>query len=74
LCSKKNDRRASIFEGLPYLLLLLFGTTIGVPFLHKFFSEKLSDHSQIILIYAIGFGLCAILLIIGFVAAITGLT
>lgn len=71
--SKRSGKPATFLSSLPFTLLLLFGTVAGVPFLHKHFSTKTSTNSQIIVVYAIAFGLCIILFIVGFIAAITGL-
>ena len=70
---KKNNKPTTFINALPFTLLLIFGTVIGIPFLHKYFSSKVSSSSKIITIYAIAFGLFIILLIIGFIASITGL-
>lgn len=71
--SKRSGQPATFLKALPFTLLLLFGTTVGVPFLHNYFSTKTSSSSEIIIIYAIALGLCVILFIVGFIAAITGL-
>ena len=70
---KKDGKPATFISALPYSLLLIFGTVIGIPFLHKYFSSKTSTNNQIIIIYAIAFGLFAVIFVIGFLAAITGL-
>ncbi len=69
----KNNKPSNFINALPFTLLLIFGTVIGIPFLHKYFSSKASSPSKIIIIYAIALGLFMVLLIIGFIAAITGL-
>ena len=71
--AKRNGKPATISNAIPFTLMLVFGTIIGVPFLHRYFSTKSSKNSEIISIYAIAFGLCIALFIAGFIAAITGL-
>lgn len=71
--SKKNGQPATFLNALPFTLLLVFGSIFGTPFLHNYFSSKTSTNTQIVIIYAIAFGLCILLFVVGFIAAITGL-
>ncbi len=70
---KVNVQPATFISALAFTIMLLFGTVMAIPFLHKYFSTKTSKNSEIIIIYAIAFGLVIILFIIGFMAAIAGL-
>lgn len=70
---RRRNQAAIFVNTLPYTLLLIFGAMIGIPLLHKYFSQKTSTKSQIIIIYAIAFSLCVVIFVIGFIAAITGL-
>lgn len=69
----RNDRPATFVSSIPFTLFLIFGTLIGVPFLHKYFSQRSSTNSEIMLIYGIAIGICMIIFVVGFIAAITGL-
>lgn len=71
--AKKNDKPATFINAIPFTLLLIFGTVLGIPFMHQYFSKKASTNSEVVIIYAIAFGLCILLFIIGFIAAITGM-
>lgn len=71
--SIRSNKPATLVNSIPFTLFLIFGTVVGVPFLHKYFSKQPSTNSEIVVIYAIAFGLFAIILIIGFIAAITGM-
>ena len=71
--AKTRDIPSSFLKALPITLLLIFGTVLVIPFLHKTFSTKTSTNAEIIKIYGIGLGLFAVLLIVSFMAAITGL-
>ncbi len=70
---KRNTQQATFVHAIPFTLLLIFGTVLGIPFLHKYFSTKTSTNSEIVIIYSIAFGFCIILFIVGFIAAVTGL-
>jgi len=69
---KQNAKPATFINAFPYTLLLLFGTVLGIPFMHKCFGTKVSGNSEIIIIYVIGVALFLIILVIGFIAASTG--
>lgn len=69
---KRNNSPITLLNTIPFTLLLIFGTVIGIPFLHKYFSTKNSTPTQIIGVYAIALGICTLLFIIGFIAAIIG--
>lgn len=71
--AKRGQSPASFLGALPVTFLLVFGTVLGIPFLHKYFSTKTSTNSEILVIYAIAFGLCIVLFVVGFLAATTGL-
>jgi len=71
--AKRTNKTASFIKAVPFTLLLIFGTVLGIPFMHKYFSKKTSTNSKIIIIYAIAFGICITIFIIGFIAAITGM-
>ena len=71
--TKRNKQPATFINSIPFTLLLVFGGFLGIPFLQGYFSTKSSTNSQIMIIYAIAFGLCIILFIAAFVAAIAGL-
>ena len=70
---KKNNSPATFVSAIPFTLLLIFGTVLSIPFLHKYFSKKVTTNSEIIVIYAVAFGLCVFLFILGLVAAVSGL-
>jgi len=69
---KKNDQSATFVNSLAFTLILIFGTVLAIPFAHKYFSTKKGKNSEIIVIYAIAFGVVVILFIIGIMAAIAG--
>ena len=69
---KRSNKQATFLSALPFTLVLLFGTVLGVPFFHKLFSHKSTTNPQLLVIYAIGFSLFILTLVIGFIAAITG--
>jgi hypothetical protein len=71
--SKRNKKSATFIDSIPFTLFLVFGTVLGIPFLHKYFSVKTSSNSEIVIIYSVAFGLCAVIFIVAFMAAITGL-
>lgn len=71
--AKRNKKPATFIQALPFTLFLIFGTVVGVPFLHNYLSEKTSANSELMRIYAFAVGLCIITFIIGLAAAITGL-
>lgn len=71
--AKRNNSPATFVQAIPFTLLLIFGTVLGVPFLHQHFSSRPSKNSQIVTVYAIAFGLFIFIVMIGFVAAVTGL-
>ncbi|MFS4494322.1 hypothetical protein [Maribacter sp. 2308TA10-17] len=70
---KRTNKPASLIGAIPFTLLLLFGTVLGIPFVHNYFSSKTSTKSEVLIIYAISLGLFFLILVIGFIAAITGL-
>lgn len=70
---KQTNEPATFIRAMPFTVLLIFGVVLGIPFLHKYFSKKTSSNTEIIIIYAIALGLCIVLFIIGFIAAISGL-
>lgn len=69
---KKSNEKASFISAAPFTLLLIFGTVLAIPFMHKYFSNKGADSSEVLKIYAMGLGLFMVTLSIGFIAAITG--
>jgi hypothetical protein len=69
---KRSNKQGTFLNAIPFTLLLIFGTVLGVPFLHKYFSNKETKNSEIVKFYAIGFVFFMVSLIIGFIAAITG--
>ncbi|QCW98660.1 hypothetical protein FGM00_00430 [Aggregatimonas sangjinii] len=71
--AKRNNSPATFVQAIPLTLLLIFGTVLGIPFLHPHFSSRSSKNSRILTVYAIAFGLLVFIVIIGFVAAVTGL-
>ncbi|MFS4446670.1 hypothetical protein [Maribacter sp. 2307UL18-2] len=71
--AKRNKKPATFIQALPFTLFLIFGTVIGVPFLHNHVSENTSTNAELMRTYAFAIGLCAIAFIIGLAAAITGL-
>lgn len=71
--AKRKNKPATFVQAIPFTILLIFGTVLGLPALHKYVSRRPSTNSQIITIYAIAFGLFVIMMIVGFIAAITGL-
>ncbi|MFK7814106.1 MAG: hypothetical protein AB8B59_16530 [Maribacter sp.] len=71
--ANRSGNPATFVNAIPFTLLLIFGTALGIPFIHNYFSTNASKNSEIIIIYAIGFGLFIFILVIGFLAAITGM-
>ena len=71
--AKRNETPATFVQAIPFTLILIFGTVLGVPFLQKYFSTTPSTNTQIVSIYAIAFALFLLILVMGFIAAITGL-
>ncbi|WP_025741517.1 hypothetical protein [Aquimarina pacifica] len=69
---KRSKETATFTNAIPFTLLLIFGTVLGVPFIHKYFSPKSSTNSEVVMIYAIGLCLFILILVTGFIAAITG--
>ncbi len=70
---KQTKEPATFINAIPITLLLFFGVVLGIPFLHKYFSKKNSSNTEIIIIYAIALGVCIVLFIVGFIAAITSM-
>lgn len=70
---KRSGKSATFVGAIPFTLLLIFGTVVGIPFMHKYFSTKTSENSKIIIVYGIAFGLFMLISVIGFLAAITGM-
>jgi len=70
---KQKNEKATFLTSIVFTLLLIFGTVLPIPFFHKYFSNKTSTNRQIIVIYAIGLCVWAVLFVIALVAAITGL-
>ncbi|AXT62276.1 hypothetical protein D1816_18540 [Aquimarina sp. AD10] len=70
---KRSGESATFISAIPFTLLLIFGTVLGIPFLHKYFSRNSSTNQEVLVMYAIGFGLFLLILVIGFIAAITGM-
>ncbi|MDC0008370.1 hypothetical protein OAE12_01540, partial [bacterium] len=70
---RRNGNPATFVSALPFTLVLIFGSVLGIPFFHKYFSTKTSAYSEINIIYAISLGLFMAILIIGFIASIAGL-
>ncbi len=68
----RNGKPATFIKAIPYTLILVFGTVLAIPFLHQYFNDATQKKSQLIPIYVIAIGLCMLLFIIGFIAAITG--
>ena len=73
ISAKKGNKPATFVSALPFALVLVFGAVLGIPFFHKYFSTKTSTNSEVVIIYGIGIGLCIVLFVVGFLAAITGL-
>ena len=73
ISAKINGRPATFSSALLITLVLVFGTVLGIPFLHKNFSTKTSINSEVLIIYAIACGLFVFLLVVGFFAAVSGL-
>jgi len=71
--AKRGGKLATFINTIPFTLLLIFGTVLGIPFMHNHFTDKTSTNSEVLIIYGIAFALFITILIIGFVAAITGL-
>jgi len=71
--AKRNSKPATLINAIPFSLLLIFGTVLGIPFMHPYFSDKVSSKKEVIIIYVIGFSLFFLMLVIGFIAAITGM-
>lgn len=69
----RNKKPATFVQALPFTLFLIFGTVIGVPFLHNHVSTKTSTNSELMMTYAVAMGLCIMIFVIGLIAAITGL-
>ncbi len=69
---KQSNKQATFLSATPFTLVLIFGTVLGIPFLHKYFSDKNTTNPEILTIYIIGFGFFMATLIVGFLAAITG--
>jgi len=69
---KRHSKSAPFVNTIPFTLLLIFGTVLGIPFMHNYFTEKTSKNAEVIIVYAIAFGVFITTLIMGFIAAITG--
>ena len=71
--SNRIGKPATFVNSIPFTLFLIFGVILGIPFLHKHFTKNPSTNSEIMMVYAIAAGLFISILILGFIAAITGL-
>lgn len=69
---KKTNEPATLIKAIPFTLLLFFGAVIVMPFLHKHFSTKTSSNSEIISVYVKAFAVFMTVLVIGFLASVTG--
>jgi len=70
---RRMNKPATFISSIPFTLLLLFGTVLGIPFMHNHFSNKTSTNKEVMVVYAISFCLFLLVLSIGFIASITGL-
>ncbi|TMM59435.1 hypothetical protein FEE95_08415 [Maribacter algarum] len=70
---KRTNEPATFIGAIPFTLLFIFGTVLGIPFVHNYFSTKTSTKSEVVVIYGISLALFFLILIVGFIAAVTGL-
>ena len=70
---KKTNKPATFIRAVPFTLLLFFGAVLAIPFLQRYFSTERSTDSELVTIYAVAFGLFFLVLVIGFLASVTGL-
>ncbi|NRD24191.1 hypothetical protein HNV10_13110 [Winogradskyella litoriviva] len=68
---KKNNSDATFVNSIAYTLLLIF-IPISIPFFQKYFSPNKTQKNTLIKIYALALGILTLLIIIAFIAAITG--
>ncbi|NRD19915.1 hypothetical protein HNV08_07640 [Winogradskyella eckloniae] len=70
--AKKHARKTTWINALPYTLLLIF-LPISIPVFQNHFSPIKTEQKTLVKLYVLGFILIAILFIVGFIAAISGL-
>lgn len=70
---KRANQPATFIRAVPFTLLLFFGAVLAIPFLQRYFCTERSTDSELITIYATAFGLFFLVLVIGFLASVTGL-
>lgn len=72
VCVKKTNEAATFLKTLPLTIFLMGGVILGVPFAHKHLSVRTSSNADIVRVYGMALGLFFVLLVVGFLASVTG--
>jgi len=68
----KTKAAATFSNSIVFTLLLIF-IPIAIPFLHKYVSPVEVNNRQLIVIYAIGFGIVCVIFVMALIASIAGI-
>lgn len=73
IIARQKTKIIPLVKTILLTMLLVFGTVLSIPFLHKYFSDKKSTDSQVVRVYIIGFIVFLFTGLIGVAATMFGL-